>query len=187
MANADRPNGAVPVMTLDGSPFNGPTRPYAVDASNATAVFRGDFVTLEADGNVTPAAAGGVLLGVVTGVKVDRSVAATEHPGYLPASTAGTVFVAVGEDVLYEMQEDGVTSTLTEADVGANIDIIAGAGSTTTGISAHELDSDTVTSAGSAQLRIVDFIDRPDNATGSTGARWLVKIHENHFGQTNGI
>lgn len=187
MANADRPNGFTPIMLIDGSPFNGAVRKYSVDATNATAIFPGDAITLEADGNVTPAAAGGVVLGVCTGVVVDRTIAATEHPGYLPATTAGEIYVAVGPNVLYEVQEDGLVSQLAATDVGANIDLIAGAGSTTTGRSAHELDSDTVTSAGSAQFRLVDYIRREDNEVGVANSRWIVRVHESHLNATNGI
>lgn len=189
MANTDRPNGFRPVGTLAGAPWNANVFAYNVDSSNATAVFKGDAITLEADGNVTPAAAGGIVLGVCVGVKPNPAVAATMHPGYLPASTAGVVYVSVGRDTLYEIQEDGDSSQLALTSVGANVDHIAGSGSTTTGISAHELDSSTLTSAGSAGFRIVGFIDRADNEVGSTGARWLVMLNhgESHWGTTNGI
>lgn len=187
MANVDRPMGAIPVETLSGSPVSGAIREYAVDSSNATAIFPGDFITLEADGNVTPAAAGGVILGVCVGVKVDRAVAATEHPGYLPASTAGYIKVAVGPDIIYEVQEDSVGGALDATAVGANIDHIAGAGSTTTGRSAHELASSTLTAAGSAGLRIIGPSKRVDNEVGSDNGKWLVRVHESHFAATNGI
>lgn len=187
MANTDRPNGFTPIMLIDGSPFNSAIRKYHVDVLNATAIFVGDAVTLEADGNVAPAAAGGVVLGVCTGVVVDREVAATEHPGYLPATTAGDIYVSVGPNVLYEVQEDGAVSTLASTDIGANIDLVAGAGSATTGRSAHELDSDTVTSAGSAQFRLVDYVRREDNEVGVANSKWIVRVHESHLNATNGI
>lgn len=186
MANVDRPNGFRPVGTLSGSPWQGAVRKYPVDASNATAIFEGDAVTLETDGNVTPAAAGGVILGICVGVVIDRSVAATEHPGYIPASTAGYVLVCTAPDALYEVQEDSVGGDLDAASVGANIDHIAGAGSATTGQSGHEIDSSSLTAAGSAGFRIVALSDRPDNAVG-TNAKWLVRVHESHFAATNGI
>lgn len=186
MANSDRPSGARPVGTISGSPWGGHVKKYPVDSSNGTAIFRGDFITLEADGNVTPAAAGGIILGVCTGVVIDRSVAATEHPGYLPASTAGNILVAVGPDILYEVQEDSVGSNLAATDVGTNIDLIAGAGSTTTGVSAHELDSSTATAAGTAQLRVVKLVEREDNAVGAN-AKWLVRVFESHWTTTNGV
>lgn len=187
MANSDRPSGFTPIMLIDGSPFNSAVRVYPVDAANATAIFVGDAVTLEDDGHVAPAAAGGVVLGVCTGVVVNRTIAATEHPGYLPATTAGYVYVAVGPNVLYEVQEDGVGGALAETNIGNNIDLIAGAGSTTTGRSAHELDSNTATAAGSAQFRIVDYVHRADNDITAVNSKWIVRVHESHLNAANGV
>lgn len=180
-------HGFTPIMLIDGSPYNGAVRKYPVDSSNATAIFVGDAITLEDDGNVTPAAAGGIVLGVCTGVVVNRSVAATEHPGYLPASTAGYIYVAVGPDVLYEVQEDGVGGALAATNIGNNIDLIAGTGSTTTGRSAHEIDSNTATAAGSAQFRIVDYVHREDNDITAVNSKWIVRVFESHWTTTNGI
>jgi len=185
MANVDRPRGATPVSTLDGSPWSGKVRQYAVDSSNGTAIFVGDFITLEDDGNVTPASAGGILLGVCVGVVVDKSVAATEHPGYLPASTAGNVLVAVGPDLLFEIQEDSTGGAMPAASIGSTGNIVAGAGSTTTGRSAHELDSSDViandASPTSAQLLVVDYARREDNTVASDSCKWIVKINESAF------
>lgn len=182
MANVDRPRGAILIGTIDGSPVNGGVREYAVDSSNSTAIFPGDFVKLEDDGNVAPAAATDSILGVCIGVKVDRAVAATEHPGYLPASTAGNVRVAVGKDYIYEIQEDG---NATAAVVGSNADIVAGAGSTTTGLSAHELDSSDATtndgSPASAQLRIIDYVRKEDNDITLSNAKFVVMINEHQL------
>lgn len=184
MANADRPSGMRPVSTLSGGPWQGHVRAYPVDSSNGTAIFRGDPIKLEDDGNVAPATAGDLLLGVCVGVKVDRATAATEHPGYLPASTAGTVLVCVGPDVIYEIQEDSVGGAMVATNVGSNGDIAVTAGSTTTGNSKVELDSSDViakdASAASAQLLVLGLVDRPDNAIG-TEAKWLVRINESVF------
>lgn len=184
MANADRPSGMRPVSTLSGGPWQGHVRTFPVDSSNGTAIFRGDPIKLEDDGNVAPATAGDLLLGVCVGVKVDRTVAATEHPGYLPASTAGYVMVCVGPDVIYEIQEDSVGGAMVATNVGSNGDIAVTAGSTTTGNSKVELDSSDViakdASAASAQLLVLGLVDRPDNAIG-TEAKWLVRINESVF------
>jgi len=180
MANVDRPSGARFVGTIDGSAPNGVMRTYPVDSSNGTAIFPGDFVVLEADGNVAPVTADtDVILGVCEGVVVDRAVAATEHPGYLPASTAGYIRVNVAPGAIYEVQEDSDGSNLALTDVGSNVDIVAGAGSTTTGNSAHELDSSSVV-ATTAQLRIIGKVDREDNEIG-TNCKWLVTVHESHL------
>lgn len=189
MANVSRPRGAVPVATLSGSPWAQSVRQYAVASGNSTAVFRGDFMTLNDDGSVSPAAAGGILLGVCVGVKVDRSIAATEHPGYLPASTAGYVLVCVGPDVIYELQEDNTGGPMVATNVGSTGDMVAGAGSTTSGVSGHLLDSsDVIAKDGtpaSAQLLVIGLSQKVDNAVGND-AKWLVRINESALalGQT---
>lgn len=184
MANVSRVRGAVPVSTLSGGPWASHVRSYPVDSSNATAIFRGDFITLEDDGNCAPAVAGGILLGVCVGVKVDRTVAATEHPGYLPASTAGNILVCVGPDVLYMLQEDNTGGPMVATNVGSTGDMVAGAGSTTTGVSGHLLDSSDViakdASPGSAQLLVVALSPKVDNAVGND-AKWIVRINESAF------
>lgn len=188
MANVDRPRGARPV-NKDGSAYNGSLRKMQVDASNATAIFRGDFVVQEADGNITPATAGATntIVGVVVAPVVNRAVAATEHPGYLPASTAGYVLVAPADACYFAIQEDSVGSTLAATERGARINFIAGTGSTTTGQSAHELDSSTVGQDATYQLSLIDVVDAPDNAVGAN-AEWIVKVNLDQEGRaTAGI
>lgn len=184
MANVDRPRGAIPVGTLSGSPWQGAVKEYAVDSSNATAIFRGDFVALEADGNIAPATVGtgNAILGVCVGVEVDRAIQATEHPGYLPATTAGTVKVCVAPDALYEVQEDGDMGVAAK---GSNVAFVAGSGSTVTGVSAHELNSSSVTAA-TEQLRVVELVEREDNEAG-TNAKWIVTINEHTFKEAAGV
>jgi len=182
MANTSR-KGFYPVGTMNGSAWMEHVRSYPVDSSNATAIFLGDVISLEADGNVAPAAASDTVakIGVCVGVKVSRSVAATEHPGYLPASTAGTIFVCLAfPTVIFEAQEDSVGGANAAEDVGENVDFIAGAGSTTTGLSGHELDSSTVATTAALHFKFLKLVDRPDNAIG-TNAKWLVSMVESHW------
>jgi len=183
MPNTDRPNGAMPVKNLDGSPYNGQYREYPVDAANATAVFVGDFIMGQADGNVAPATAGSLkIIGVCVGVAPDPT---NLERRYLPASTAGTIYVADAPDLIFEIQEDSVVSTLAATHIGSNCDLIAGAGSTTTGQSAHEIDSSTVVTTA-ANLRLLRLIDREDNAVG-INAKWEVLINEHAYKTTSGV
>jgi len=188
MANIDRPNGLRPIRMLDGSPYNAQAMSWPVDASNGTAIFKGDLVVLEDDGNVAPAGAGGAVLGVCVGIDVDRDVAATEYPGYLPASTAGNILVELGRNVVFEIQEDSVGGAMVATNVGSNGDVAAGAGSTSTGRSAYELDSSDViandASAATAQLRVLKLSSRTDNEIG-TEAKWEVIINEHQFTDSN--
>ena len=180
MANADRPNGARPVRHLDGSTAIH-TNDYTVDAANATAIFIGDFVKLENDGNIAAAAEGGNVLGVCCGIKGDYG---DLDRRYLPDSTAGTVMVCDSPDMIYAIQEDDGGTALTSAAIGAQADIeTGGGGSTTTSMSRHELDRSTITNAV-AQLKLLRLVPRDDNAHGDW-AEWEVMINEHEFRQVD--
>ena len=182
MANADTPNGARAVRHMNGSTAI-PSNDYLVDASNSTAIFIGDFMIAEADGNVAPytASAGGDLLGVCVGVAGDYDDLTRRH---LPASTAGTVMICDDPDMIFAIQEDDAGTALTVAARGANCDVLTTAGSTTTDMSAHEIDRSKVTSA-IAQLRLLRLVPRDDNAYGDS-AEWEVMINEHEYKNTAG-
>ena len=182
MANADRPSGARYVRNQGGSTAL-PSNEYSVDSSNSTAIFLGDFMIAEADGNVAPytGTAGGDLLGVCDGVSDDYGDLTRRH---LPASTAGKVTINDDPYAIFAIQEDNDGTALTLAARGANCDALATAGSTTTDISAHEVDRSSVTSA-TAQLRMIRLVPREDNAYGDS-AEWEVMINEHEYKSTAG-
>lgn len=187
MANVDAPRGLRPVKHLDGSPYNGACNRYYVPSSDGTAIFIGDAVksagSADADGvaSVAQAAAGNTIRGVVIGVEpvTDESLV------YRAASTERYVYVADAPDLIFEIQEDSDGGALTAASVGLNADLIVAAGSTTTGTSGMELDSSTA-ATGSAQLRILGLVRRPDNEIG-TNAAWQVMINEHELKGTTGV
>lgn len=186
MANVDAPRGGRPVKHLDGSPYNGAFNRYYVPSTDATAIFIGDAVktagSADADGvaTVAQAAAGDSIRGWVVGVEPETD----DSLSYRAASTARYVYVADAPDLIVEIQEDSDGGAVAVASVGLNADLVVGTGSTTTGTSAMELDSSTVT-ASSAQLRILGLSRRPDNATG-TNAKWLVMVNEHELKGTAG-
>jgi hypothetical protein len=76
------------------------------------------------------------------------------------------------------MQADDDTETLSLASIGCNADIVVGSGSTITGLSAMELDSNTAAASAGLQLKIVGFVDRPSNVPGSAQQDVLVTINQ---------
>ena len=196
MANVDKPTGFIPVGTMSGSPWEGYVRPYRVSGS-LTDIYIGDMVTMTADGTVDAADAGETdLLGVMVG---RGEFASQEASGpnlttgnndltrtYYDASADGAtrVLVAVGPDVLYEVQEDSAGGALALTAIGANADILATAGSGNA-YSSQELDSSTLATTA-AQLRIVDIVRRADNEVGNN-AKWIVRINENHYTKLAGV
>lgn len=178
--NADRKNGFIPVGTLSGAPWQASIRTYTMDATH-DAIFVGDLVHFDADGYPDQYdAADTQVFGVCVGVEVDRGLSAlTEHPGYLDTNVVGKILVATDPLLLMEVQEDGVTTPLTLADVNLNIEIINAGGDTATGVSGMEIDSTTAATTNTLPLRIIGLVDRPDNQLASVdstkpNARWLV-------------
>lgn len=189
MANLDTPFGFKPVKHLNGSPWNGKLNVYYIPATDSTAVFKGDAVKLagaaDATGKyptVAQAAATNAICGVVVGFGDNPHVMThLDNPNrdYRPASTAMYVWVVDDPFVVFEVQEDSDSNSITAAMVGLATDIVVGTGSTSTGRSAMELDSsDTATAAG--QCRIMRLVDREDNALGDY-AKWEVLIAEHQF------
>lgn len=184
MANVNRPDGFRPVKTLNGTPWTAMMRMYNADAARSAtngfgSIFIGDVVTLEADGNVAPAASNGTVLGVVVGVGSDASTfgdAGYFNPDnltkrYLAYNEAGVVAVIPANGVLFEAQ---TTAALTLA-TGAAADFTATAGvahgSTTTGNSSTELKTSV-----NGDVTVVEQVTRPDNDKTLANGRYIVQF-----------
>lgn len=153
MANPDIPIGFRPT-----APIN-PPRPFKVDSSNSTALFVGDVVMQETDGNVAPASAGNTAL-----------IGSTED--YLAASTAGTVMVYDDPNQSFLAQDDGTSTTTAQLHIGSNADHVANAGSTTTLLSGHEIDISDI-DPGTGGFNLVQLIANPDY---SVGANSIIRV-----------
>lgn len=191
MANPNTPIGMRPVRHRNGAPYNGAANRYFVPASDGTALFLGDPVIIagsaDADGIPTvtraTAAGGNYLLGSVVAVEPVTRDSTT----YRAASEARYVWVADDPDLIFEMQEDAVGGALAVADVGLNADLIAGTGSTVTGLSAFQLDTSTKATTNTLQLRIMGFSQSVNNEVGNANAKVLVAINLHTLRNLTGI
>lgn len=182
MANVDAPFGFRPI-NRDGSPYNGATLRCVFAAADATAAFIGDPVILDGSSSegypgVSQAAAGEPVFGVVTAFEANPDGLGDQ---YRKASTKRFCQVAPASNTYFEVQSDDDTTALAEASIGLNADYIVAAGSTVYGISAAELDSDTVATTSTLDLQIVGLVDRVDNllaGTGSTNKVAIVKFND---------
>lgn len=189
MPNANIPRGLIPVRYRSGAPYNGAANTYFVPASDGTALFIGDpviIVTNSSDGNniqtVTRASAGATnnITGVVVGVVSKGSrIRTAESPVYRAASTAAYVMVADDPELLFEAQEDSVGGIMSEGSGGQNVDLVAGSGSTVSGYSGFMLDSSSMGTGNTKQLRVFGPVEREDNDVSDAGgyAKWLVGIN----------
>lgn len=194
MANIDRPNGFTPIGTLNGSPWAASIEAVQCDATHA-AIGVGDLVEMTADGypdiltaGATDSGVFGVVVGIspagegwnaTTGKFGDNSLSATEPTlvgdatRVLALNTAGTLLVATAPDLVMIAQEDGDTTPLTLAAVGANVDIInAGAVSN----SVMEIDSTSVAATATLPLRLLGLHNTAENELASVDSTkpWTV-------------
>lgn len=184
------PNGFQPVKKLDGSAWTGATNPYQIANTYATALFRGDPVTiLAADGTLGVGVAGATCVGVFWGVKYTDSTGVVKFMNYWPGNpgvlTGSTVEALVIDDpnTVFSVQETnnlGAAGTpLSLADRGLNIDFLYTAGSTSTGQSAVSINNTTEAVTSTLNCKILSLDPTPGNAVGAF-ANWLVTLN-NHF------
>ena len=183
------PQGLVPVKKLDGSAWTGATNPYQITSTYATAIFRGDPVTVLADGTLGVGVAGSACVGVFWGVKFTDSTGRVRFENYWPGNpgvlTGSVVEALVIDDpsTVFTIQETSGTGTagtpLTLADRGLNANFLYTAGSTSTGTSAVSLNNATEADTATLNLKILQLDPTPGNAVGAF-ANWLVTIN-NHL------
>lgn len=192
MANPDTPFGLVPRKYLSGAPYNGAVNIYSVAAGNGTAIFVGDLVTLAGtsqtiDGIVYPdvvqSATGDIFQGAVVAVLPDTA----DSLIYRAASTRRLLAVADDPNLVFEAQEVSGGTPLTANDIGLNINVVVGSGSTVTGQSGMELNNGTEATTNTLDLKITGFVNSPDNAVGEH-AKWFVRINRHRFvNQVDGV
>lgn len=192
MANSNSPWGLRPVQNMLGSPYNGQIMQYATATGDATAMFVGDpvkftgtsqFINGLTYANVTQAATGDVICGVVTGfLQTDR-----DSPLYRVASTQRLALVDIDPNSLFEIQQVAGGTPLTANDINLNANFVVAAGSTFTGQSGVTIDNTTEAVANTLDLKIVGVPLRPDNdpgtavGTGADSSRFYVRINRHFF------
>lgn len=196
MANAVTARGLVPYRRSSGEPYNAGGNVYYVPASVASNIFVGDpvtWLTASADASgipgITLATAGGsnYLLGAVVGVIPGghpQIPVLQSSPVYHPASTAGYVLVADDPDALYWVQENG---NMGQGAPGRNVNLVAGAGSTQYGTSGWQLNSSTLATTATLQMKILRALDETDNDPTLANAKWLCRINLSALTNTTGV
>ena len=183
------PNGFQPVKKLDGSAWTGATNPYEIVTTYATAIFRGDPVTIGSSGFLEVGTAGNTCVGVFWGVKYTSSAGVVQFSNYWPGNpgvlTGSTVEALVIDDpdTVFSVQETSGTGTagtpIALADRGLNINFLYTAGSTATGSSAVSINNASEGTSNTLNCKILQLDPTPGNAVGAF-ANWLV-ILNNHL------
>lgn len=185
------PNGLRPVKKLDGSCWTGALNNYPVASGYGTSLFKGDPVTILADGTLGIATPGSGVVGVFWGIQYTPSTGGlpVNSPNWV-ASTAtqgavnATAFVIDDPNVVFTIQEtngSGAAGTpLTAADVGLNANVAIGTGSAATGNSGASLNNTTEATTATLDLKILGLDTYPGNAVGNF-ANWFVKINNHRY------
>lgn len=208
MANINSPKGLQPIAYMSGAPWGGAVRTYWVPSGNATALYIGDPVNLignSSDANGVPGvviATGGSahqVLGAFIGISNNAGLLVDpllqSQTPYLAASQAAYVYVTDDPFLLYLIQEDSDGGAMVAGASGGNVNLIAGTGSTVTNFSGWQLDSSSLSQAGSdstKQCRIIQAYQAVNNDVGTAGtpdagvnAQWLVKLNAGVSAFTN--
>jgi hypothetical protein len=139
-------------------------------------------VKIGTNGTLQPAAIGDPFIGTFMGVEFTDADGRRRVSNKWTASQVGTDIVAYATSdpmIVYEIQSN---ATVAVTNIGNQYDTgTITAGSTTTGLSAVVLDTGTVTTSASAQMRLIGITPGPDNAFGDTYVICQVEISEHQF------
>lgn len=158
MSNSDKPHGFNPYGAIS------PPHPYDADPTGATAFFNGDVVDAGNNGYCVPGAAGAT-----------EMLGAAGH--YLAAATSSTIMVYDDPDQQFQAQTVSGTAP-TRTIIGNQCNHIAGAGSTITLLSGHELDISTTDATTGFGWVLLHFLNRVDNDTTTANAEMICKPYE---------
>ncbi len=194
--------------TIGAFTNTGVTNEYPITATNATAIFIGDAVSLSTLGTIQQGTASQVMLGVFMGTKFQTTAnqaVGTFSQAFWPGNpglAAGTTAVALVADdpnaiwTIQETSSSGASGTpLTQGAVGLNANFASSVtGSTVTGLSVMALNnsSTATTLVGNMQIVALD----PTVVLGVRGAtpsqnggqqavgafaNWLVRLNTNQY------
>jgi hypothetical protein len=164
MANADAAFGFVPTRHMSG---NAPrTNKYTCASGLAENIFKGDLCIIIATGLITPHTATEVNnIGVFDGCSYTASDGSYVYSEYWPTGTTATDIILYIYDDPYTVFKVQSAGTTAQTNIGNCADVVAGAGSTTTGQSGFELSG--TMAAGTATCKIMALYDAPENTFGA--------------------
>ena len=183
------PYGFKPINSVDGKPYAGATRQYAIEGTDS--IFYGDLVKL-VQGEVLPfdGTDSGFPLGVFVGAQYTNSMGQTIQGQYYPSGSAnGIAYVVVDSQAAYQVAvtDSGsvVDDATTIAAIGANMEVVLGTGDATTGNSGMSVLVGSETDAAAFPIRVVDVVPATQSATGYP--ELVVKINVTQFDRATGV
>lgn len=192
MANVVQPRGFVPSRYMNGAPWTGAVNMYCIPSTDGSIFSPGDAVKTAAGGDangipyVQKAAGTDTLRGVVVGCLLvnpnNPSLVGTVLDNTIqniPATKTKDYYVLVVDDpsVLFEIQDDGLNAATTVATAcNKNATFTVANPTSPQQNSASVIDSSSINTTSTLNLKIVGLAQKPNNAYGAN-ASWLVRIN----------
>ena len=183
------PYGLIPINLVGGRVFAGATRQIPIGSGEGTAIFYGDVVKFNTDGNLTrdTSTDAATPVGVFLGCSYTDPTFGKVFRQYYPAGTVASDTVGIvcdDPDALFKAAVVSTGTTISfmgRTDVNRNATLVQNNGSTVTGNSAVGIQSTTGT-ATTLPVRIVDFVPET-TITGEPGSytevivKWVAGVH----------
>lgn len=199
MSNPNGPQGLQYIGTLSGASTGAKTIKAYVPSAYGTALYNGDPVVYTGTANAAVVSSGlevhdiGTLQTVakatagdgnkISGIIISfEPIVRSGTAPYNPASTERVCNICIDPDALYEIQAD---STVAATDVSSNANVIyTVAGSTSTGLSGVQLDTSSMTTTATYQLKIIG-LSHNKRRNDVTSANPLIVVKVNNSTQGN--
>jgi len=187
MSATAAPYGLRPVNLIGGQSYAGSTRQIKIASGYAANLFFGQPVAVLADGTlgvaaVTTTAPVTGVTGVFVGCSyTDPNLNIKVFKQYWPTGTVAAdavAYVVDDPDVVFQVQAD---EAVAQTALGANIALVAAAGSTSTGNATTAADGSSVATTASLPLRIVGFVESTTSTVGDAYTDLLVKWNAPYF------
>jgi len=200
MANTNAPFGVKPLFMAEARKT---AMLLPVTNDYGTALYHQDPVVGVTAGRIERGGTTGAWLGVILGLykqETPKSLRAERlFPVQYMGASPGTTYeyfalVTMDPTLFYIMQEDGVTSSLTEANNWGVCDASFGTANNTTGISACMIDSNTIGSTATRPIQLIwPAVNEYDAVAGQwmtvsaagaalNYAKWVVRIFNHQLG-----
>ena len=186
MANQDAPFGFRAVrMQGSGPSTNGQTQ-YLIANGYGTAIFQGDPVEMVAGGTLEVAnGVADVVVGVFNGIEyVDVNTRKPVFANFFQANTSSydgiiKAFVQDDPNQLFEVQ---VSGAMANANIGETANLVYTAGSTHSGTSKAEVNSETFSTGANTAVKIVGISGDPENQDlTANNANIIVKFNKHLY------
>ena len=183
------PYGLIPINLIGGQVFAGATRQIPIAANSATAIYFGDVVKLNNNGDLSKDTGTAVAtpVGVFLGCTYTDPVYGTTFRQYYPGGVNVdniTAYVQDNPTALYKVAVCTAGSTtinaVSRAAVGENSALVQNAGNSTTGNSKVAVSVTTATDS-TLPVRVIDVVPETANSLGSYTeviVKWNAGMHQ---------